>query len=111
MPPFLEEPSSLTLHPEATSQMQVFVPDITLGSHKCLSNQASILLQHNGIAYTSEMHLIAMISITDRNSIQVTLILLLALICPGQAQYLDYAHLHNTPICDKLNTPRWGYTY
>ena len=86
-PPFfqMEEASSLTPHPEATLQTQVFSPDITWGSLKPLSNQASILLQHNDIAYTPNSHPMAMISI-NWNLMYVTLILLLALICPGQAQ-------------------------
>ena len=44
----------------------------------------------------------AMISVINQNSICVTLTLLLALICSGQAQYSYWAHLLNPPIFDSL---------
>ena len=60
----MEESSSCPPHPEATAQTQVFGPDITWGSLKHLPNQARVLLHHNGIACTPDLHLMAMLSIT-----------------------------------------------
>ena len=80
----MEEASSLTPHPEATPQTQILAPDITWGSLKRLSNQTITVLQHNGIVYTPDLHLMAMISITGRNSMQITLIFLLTFLCAGQ---------------------------
>ena len=98
----MEEASSWTPHPEATLQTQVFVPDRIWGSLKCPSNQVSILLQHNDIAYTPNSHRMAIVSAINKNSICVSLILLLALICPGQAQYSYWAHLLNPPLFDSF---------
>ena len=60
----MEGAPSLIPHPEATPQTQVPAPNITWGILKRLSNQSDILLQHNGIAYAPDLHLMAMISIT-----------------------------------------------
>ena len=100
------EASSWTPHPEATPQSQVLAPDRIWGSLQCLSNQADILLQHNDIAYTPYSHLMAMISAINKNLICVTLILL-AFICPGQAQYSYCAHLLNPSIFDSLTLLAW----
>ena len=104
----MEEASSWTPHPEATLQTQVLPPDITWGSLKHLSNQAGTLLQHSGIAYTPDSHLMAMISITNRNLMRVTLVIFLALICPGKAQYSYWAHLLIPPLFAGLTLLAWG---
>ena len=98
----MEEASSLTPHSEATPQTHVLAPDITWGSLECLPNQAGILLQHSDIACTPDSHLMAVTSVINKNSIRVNLIILLALICPGQARYSYWAHLLNPPLFDSL---------
>ena len=86
--PLFQDGRSLFMDSSSWSHKhKFFAPDITWGSLKRLSNQAVILLQHNDIAYAPNSHLMAMISVIHKNSICVTLILLLAFNCPGQAQY------------------------
>ena len=47
-------------------------------------------------------YLMAMISVMNKNVICVTLILLLALMCPAQAQYSYWAHLLNPPLFESI---------
>ena len=94
--------SSWTPHPEATTQMQVLAHNVTWENLKCLSNQVGILLKQNYIADTLKSHLMVLISVRSKNSICITQILLLALICPGQTQHSYWAHLLNPPLFDSL---------